>query len=230
MKIINAVNLVKIYEDKGVPVRALSNVSLTINKGDFISIAGPSGSGKTTLLNIIGGLDAPTKGRVYLEGEDLTKMSASQLARLRLNKYGFIFQSYNLIPVLTALENVEYVMHLQGIPSQERHRRATEILDEVGLRGMYNRRPDHLSGGEQQRVAVARAVVAMPMLVLADEPTANLDSTTGGKLMDLMSHLNQNRGITFLFSTHDPTVMKRARRLIHLKDGRIVGEENGDRG
>lgn len=230
MEIINAVNLVKIYEDKGVPVMALSDVSLTINKGDFISIAGPSGSGKTTLLNIIGGLDAPTKGRVYLEGEDLTRMSASQLARLRLNKYGFIFQSYNLIPVLTALENVEYVMHLQGIPSQERHRRATEILDEVGLRGMYNRRPDHLSGGEQQRVAVARAVVAMPMLVLADEPTANLDSATGERLMDLMARLNQKRGITFLFSTHDPMVMDRARRLIRLKDGRIVGEGNADRG
>ena len=230
MEIINAVNLVKIYEDKGIPVMALSDVSLTINKGDFISIAGPSGSGKTTLLNIIGGLDAPTKGRVYLEGEDLTKMSASQLARLRLNKYGFIFQSYNLIPVLTALENVEYVMHLQGVPPKERHRRATEILDEVGLRGMYNRRPDHLSGGEQQRVAVARAVVAMPMLVLADEPTANLDSATGERLMDLMAHLNQKRGITFLFSTHDPMVMDRARRLIRLKDGRIVGEGNADRG
>ncbi len=230
MEIINAVNLVKIYEDKGVPVKALSDVSLTIIKGDFISIAGPSGSGKTTLLNIIGGLDAPTKGKVYLEGEDLTRMSPSQLARLRLNKYGFIFQSYNLIPVLTALENVEYVMHLQGVPPKERHRRATEILDEVGLRGKYNRRPDHLSGGEQQRVAVARAVVAMPMLVLADEPTANLDSATGERLMDLMARLNQKRGITFLFSTHDPTVMKRARRLIRLKDGRIVGEGNADRG
>lgn len=192
--------------------------------GSFSRWWGPSGSGKSTLLNLIGGLDRATDGRLWVAGEELGAMSNQRLAGLRLTKIGFVFQEYNLIPVLSAIENVEYVMLLQHVSDTERRERAMKILAEVGLQGLEHRRPSELSGGQQQRVAVARAVVAEPALVLADEPTANLDSTSGGALMDLMRRLNQEKGITFVFSTHDPMVMERAQRLVRLKDGHIVPE------
>jgi putative ABC transport system ATP-binding protein len=208
-------------------VVALDRISLSLEAGEFTAMVGPSGSGKTTLLNQIGGLDQPDSGRIVVDGTDITRLGRAALTRLRLWKIGFVFQEYNLIPVLTARENVEYVMQLQGVAAAERQRRALAILDEVGLRGMADRRPGQLSGGEQQRVAVARAIVSHPAIVLADEPTANLDSKTGSALLDLMRGLNQSHGITFLFSTHDPMVMARAARILHLKDGRIVADERG---
>ncbi len=219
---VNVLGLRKIYDAGHMPVEALRGVDLTIEKGEFLALVGPSGSGKTTLLNLIGGLDRPTSGKVFIEGKDITGFTSSQLAELRLRRIGFVFQEYNLIPVLTALENIEYVMLLQGVPADERRRRALSILEEVGLGGMGDRKPGKLSGGQQQRVAVARAIVSEPAIVLADEPTANLDSTTGGSLLDIMKRLNETRGITFIFSTHDPMVMDRARRVVHLKDGAVV--------
>jgi putative ABC transport system ATP-binding protein len=197
-------------------------VNLTVEAGDFAAIVGASGSGKTTLLNLIGALDAPTEGKVFFEGEDLTWDSPARLAEIRLRKIGFIFQAFNLIPVLTAYENVEYVMLLQGVPARERKKKALEALIEVGLKDCVNRRPLDLSSGQQQRVAVARAIAAEPKIVLADEPTANLDSKTGAALMELLLYLNQSKGITFLFSTHDPMIKKHAKMVINLKDGRIV--------
>jgi putative ABC transport system ATP-binding protein len=192
-----------------------------MQKGEFVAIAGPSGSGKTTLLNIIGGLDKPTQGSVFLEDKLLTTMTRGELSRLRLNRIGFIFQSYNLIPVLTAFENAEFVLLLQKHPAEERRQRVVNLLDEVGLSGLENRFPRDMSGGQQQRVAIARSIAPEPALVLADEPTANVDSQTASELLDLMEKLNQEKKATFLFSTHDPAVMERARRLITLKDGRI---------
>lgn len=224
MELVRAERLEKIYQEKTVAVHALRGVDLTIERGEFTALAGPSGSGKTTLLNLIGGLDMPTRGRVLLEELDLTGQSKTGLSRLRLEKLGFVFQSYNLIPVLSALENVEFVMLLQGIGTRERKERAEQVLREVGLGDMMHRRPDELSGGQQQRVAVARAIVSRPSLILADEPTANLDSTTGSNLLDMMKELNEKKGITFLFSTHDQMVMERARRLVFLRDGGIVEE------
>lgn len=208
-------------------VLALDRVSLALDAGEFTAMVGPSGSGKTTLLNQIGGLDQPDSGRIVIDGIEITRLGRAALTRLRLWKIGFVFQEYNLVSVLTARENVEYVMHLQGVASGERRRRALAILDEVGLGGMADRRPGQLSGGQQQRVAVARAIVSQPAIVLADEPTANLDSKTGAALLDLMRGLNQSHGITFLFSTHDPMVMARATRIVHLKDGRVVADERG---
>jgi putative ABC transport system ATP-binding protein len=202
-------------------VKALDDVSIAIDKGEFTAMVGPSGSGKTTLLNQIGGLDRPTTGKILIDGRDITHMTSQALTELRLWQVGFVFQQYNLIPVLTALENVEYVMMLQKIDPTERRRRARAVLAEVGLAALAQRRPQALSGGQQQRVAVARAIVGMPSIVLADEPTANLDSTSGAALLDLMRSLNRQHGITFLFSTHDPMVMARADRIIRLKDGRI---------
>ncbi|MFQ6033459.1 MAG: ABC transporter ATP-binding protein, partial [Candidatus Bipolaricaulia bacterium] len=204
---------------------ALRGIDLTIGEGEFLAIAGPSGSGKTTLLNLIGGLDRPTAGRVFLEGEEITALSRSRLAELRLRKIGFVFQAYNLIPTLTALENVEYVMLLQGVAAKERRRRALAILKEVGLEEYADRFPNRMSGGQQQRAAVARAIVARPKLVLADEPTANLDSGTGSELVETMRRLNRDHGVTFVFSTHDPLVMERAERLVRLRDGKIVADE-----
>ncbi|MGE0087557.1 MAG: ABC transporter ATP-binding protein [Desulfococcaceae bacterium] len=214
--------LVKNYRMGKMEVQALRGVSLSIEKGGFTALAGPSGSGKTTILNLLGGLDLPDSGSIMVDGNDFTLMNQSQLAQLRLHKIGFVFQAYNLIPVLSALENVEYVMLLQGIPLKERRERSKVILDEVGLSDMYERRPAELSGGQQQRVAVARAIVSNPALVLADEPTANLDSETGRGLLEIMKEMNEKRGVTFIFSTHDAQVMTYARRLIHIRDGRIA--------
>ena len=219
---VHAEKLTRIYRQDSIEVTALKDVDLEIAAGEFIALVGPSGSGKSTLLNLLGGLDHPTSGRLWVEDRELGAMSARELADMRLRRIGFVFQEYNLIPVLSAIENVEYVMLLQGVADQERRRRALAVLTEVGLTGLEHRRPGELSGGQQQRVAVARAIVAEPVLVLADEPTANLDSVTGAALMDLMRRLNETRGITFVFSTHDPMVMQRARRLVHLKDGRVV--------
>ena len=212
----------KTYQQGQIGVVALDGIDMAIQEGEFAVLAGPSGSGKTTLLNLIGGLDHADSGQVMVCGRDYATMSPAQRAELRLFRIGFIFQAYNLIPVLTAAENVEYVMQLQGVAATERRTRARAILDEVGLTGKYDRRPAALSGGQQQRVAVARAIVSAPALVLADEPTANLDSRTGEGLIQLMRTLNVEKKITFVFSSHDRMVMDYARRRVHLKDGRIV--------
>lgn len=225
MSIVSVKNISKTYQQGEVGVHALDNVSLDIERGEFVAIAGPSGSGKTTLLNIIGGLDAPDHGLVIVDGNDYQRMNRSAMARLRLDRIGFIFQAYNLIPVLSALENVEFVMLLQGVPADQRRARAAAILDEVGLSGKYDRRPAELSGGQQQRVAVARAIVAAPSIVLADEPTANLDSESGRGLIHMMRVMNAERQVTFIFSTHDEMVMDFARRLIHIRDGRIADDQ-----
>ena len=211
----------KIYRQGRQSIRALDAVDLTISQGEFTAIAGPSASGKTTLLNLAAGLDEPDSGKVLLGDRDLTAMSRRAKARLRLHQVGFVFQSYNLVPVLSAQENAEFILLLQGVSPKERQARVGQLLKEVGLEGVEHRRPSELSGGQQQRVAVARAIAADPILVLADEPTANLDSQTALALLDLMERLNRQHGTTFLFSTHDPRVMKRARRLIQLVDGRI---------
>ena len=215
----------KIYRTGEVTVEALKEVSLTIAKGEFSALAGPSGSGKSTLLNIVSGLDKPDGGTVELGGRAMTAMSASDLSDFRRDHIGFIFQSYNLIPVLTVEENIEYVMLLQGVPKHERRERVAKILAEVGLDGMQKRLPIHLSGGQQQRVAVARAIVSRPDIILADEPTANLDSKTADALLDMMQELNEKHGVTFLFSTHDQMIMEHARRLITLRDGKIFSDE-----
>ena len=225
MPIVTVKNISKTYQQGDVGVHALDDVSLDIQKGEFTALAGPSGSGKTTLLNIIGGLDTPDQGTVIVDGNDYRQMNRSAMARLRLDRIGFIFQAYNLIPVLSAIENVEFVMLLQGIPASQRRERAVAILDEVGLSGKYDRRPAELSGGQQQRVAVARAIVAEPSIVLADEPTANLDSETGRGLIHMMRDMNAERHVTFIFSTHDAMVMDFAHRLIHIRDGKIAGDQ-----
>ena len=224
MNLIKTEGLEKIYHLDHIEVPALRGIDLDVVEGEFLAIAGPSGSGKTTLLNLLGGLDRPTAGQVFLEGQEITRLSKSRLAELRLEKIGFVFQAYNLLPVLTALENVEYVMLLQGVTGGERRRRAVEILAEVGLEEYANRFPNQMSSGQQQRVAVARAIVARPKLVLADEPTANLDSSASSELLDLMHQLNRDHGVTFVFSTHNPPVMERAERLVRLRDGKIVDD------
>jgi putative ABC transport system ATP-binding protein len=215
----------KVYYDNGVPVEAIRGIDLTIKRGEFTAIVGPSGSGKTTFLNVISGLDVPTDGQVWLAGKELSAMSGRELSDFRRDHIGFIFQAYNLIPVLTVEENVEYIMLLQGMARKERHQRVEAILAELGLEGFTDRLPTKLSGGQQQRVAVARAMVSRPSLILADEPTANLDSKTGAELLDMMRQLNQKSGITFVFSTHDRQIMERARRLVTLKDGMIDSDE-----
>ena len=214
-------DLTKTYSANDVPVYALRGINLTITAGEFTAIVGPSGSGKTTFLNIISGLDQPTEGKVWLSEELLLNMSGRQLSDFRRDNIGFVFQAYNLIPVLTVGENIEYIMLLQGIPKLERHQRVVDILEVVGLTGYIDRKPPQLSGGQQQRVAIARAMVSQPKIILADEPTANLDSKTGSELLDMMYQLNKRTGMTFVFSTHDQTVMDRAQRLITLKDGLI---------
>jgi putative ABC transport system ATP-binding protein len=221
MPIVECEGVSKIYTQGKIEVPALRDVSVAVEPGAFMAIAGPSGSGKTTLLNLVGSLDSADTGRIVVDGNDYENMSASQLADLRLHKIGFIFQAYNLIPVLSAAENVEYVMLLQGVPARERRDRSRAVLDEVGLEGKYSRRPSELSGGQQQRVAVARAIVSNPALVLADEPTANLDSKTGRGLLEIMKEMNARRNVTFIFSTHDRMVMNYATRLLRLKDGRV---------
>ena len=215
----------KTYQRDSVAVNALAGIDLEIRKGDFAVLVGPSGSGKTTLLNMIGGLDTPTSGRVWIAGTEIGRMSKSQLSRLRLESIGFVFQEFNLIPVLSAIENAEFVMLLQGVPPAERTARAGALLEELGLKGMEHRRPGELSGGQQQRVAVARALAARPLILLPDEPTANLDSKAGAALMDLMRRLNAERDATFVFSTHDPMVVERAKRVIRLRDGLIEADE-----
>ena len=215
----------RVYQQDSQAVRALDGVDLDIRAGDFAVLVGPSGSGKTTLLNLIGGLDSPTAGRIWISGTEIGTMRKADLSALRLHRIGFVFQEYNLIPVLSALENVEFVMLLQGMPEAQRRRRAIALLDELGLQGLEHRRPAELSGGQQQRVAVARAIAAEPVIVLPDEPTANLDSKSGAALMDLMRRLNEERGVTFVFSTHDPMVVERARRVIRLRDGRVESDE-----
>ncbi|OAD19645.1 ABC transporter, ATP-binding protein [Candidatus Thiomargarita nelsonii] len=218
-------HLSKTYQQGSVTIPALIDVDLEIPKGDFVCLSGPSGSGKTTLLNIISGLDKPTEGQIEIDGERVDKMSQSALADMRLHKIGFVFQAYNLIPVLNAQENVEFVMQLQGVSSEERAKKARAILKEVGLEGLEKRRPGDLSGGQQQRVAVARAIVSEPSLILADEPTANLDSHTAESLMQLLRTMNEEHRVTFLFSTHDKLVMDYSKRLIKLHDGRIQSDE-----
>jgi len=225
MKIVECINVNKTYQQGQIKVHALRDISLVIEKGEFAAVAGPSGSGKTTLLNLVGGLDASDSGSIVVDGNAFDQMSQSQLANLRLHKIGFVFQAYNLIPVLSAAENVEFVMLLQGVTTHERQQRAKAILDDVGLAGKYDRRPAELSGGQQQRVAVARAIVSSPSIVLADEPTANLDSKTGEGLLEMMQKMNEEKRVTFIFSTHDKMVMDYARRLIFLRDGRLVDDQ-----
>lgn len=218
-------NASKVYQKDSIPVPALQGVSLNIEVGEFVALVGPSGSGKTTLLNLIGGLDTPSAGRIWIGEQEITRLGKAALSRVRLHRIGFVFQEYNLIPVLSALENVEYVMLLQGRAPAARRERSLALLRELGMEGLEQRRPAELSGGQQQRVAVARAIAAEPTIVLLDEPTANLDSKTGGTLMDLLLRLNRDKGITFVFSTHDPMVVERARRVVRLRDGRIEADE-----
>lgn len=223
--IVECSGITKHYRQGSIDVPALRGVDLAIEKGDFASLAGPSGSGKTTLLNIIGGLDRPTSGSISIDGQDLTALGNEELADLRLRKIGFVFQAYNLIPVLSAVENVEFTLQLMGVSASERRERAKEMLHQVGLDGMENRRPSRLSGGQQQRVAVARALASRPSIVLADEPTANLDTKTAEDLITLMSDLNERYGVTFLMATHDDRVISRTRRHIVISDGRVSSDE-----
>jgi putative ABC transport system ATP-binding protein len=215
----------KRYRQGATDVPALRDVSLTITRGEFTALCGPSGSGKTTALNLIGALDTPSEGTISVEGRELGKLSRGQLSELRRDRIGFVFQAYNLVPVLTAYENAEIVLALQGTAPAVRRKAVLDVLDEVGLHGMESRRPDAMSGGQQQRVAIARAVAAKPAIILADEPTANVDSETAEKLLELMERLNREHQATFLFSTHDPRVMARARRLLKMVDGKIVQDE-----
>jgi len=225
--IIELQNVNKIYNTKSVPVQALSDISLQVEEKEFTAVVGPSGSGKTTLLNIIGGLDKVTGGKVFLNEQDITTLNEGKLIDFRLHNIGFVFQAYNLIPVLTALENVEFVLFLQQKGKKERNQRAMELLKRVGLEEQADRKPAELSGGQQQRVAVARALASRPAFVLADEPTANLDSHTAESLLDLMQDLNKEYGITFVFSTHDSKVIRRARRVVTLEDGVITSDKIG---
>ncbi len=223
--VIELTGVTKLYKQGKLDVQALRGLDLVINKGEFTAICGPSGSGKSTALNLIGALDDVTSGTVKIEGQDLSTLGRKGRSHLRRDRIGFVFQAYNLMPVLTAYENAESVLALQGAPATERKERVMALLEEVGLKGMEHRRPDELSGGQQQRVAIARAIASEPAVVLADEPTANVDSETAEKLLDIMEKLNRERGVTFLFSTHDPRVMKRARRVVMLVDGKVASDK-----
>src|SRR5271163_2320267 len=214
----------KTYRTGPIEVPALRGISLSIGAGEFAATAGPSGSGKTSLLNIIGGLDRADTGEIWVAGQNLQTLSSSELAHLRLQRLGFVFQAYNLLPVLTALENAEFTLLLQGVPARQRTARVAKLFSEIGLGGLEDRRPGELSGGQQQRVAVARAIVTDPALILADEPTANLDSVTATALLEVMEQLNRTHGTTFVYATHDPQVMERARRLIRVRDGQIASD------
>ncbi len=218
-------NLHKIYDESKIPVHAVNGIDLTINQGEFTAIVGPSGSGKTTFLNMVGGLDIPTQGEIIIDGTNIGDLSARQLVDYRLNNIGFVFQAYNLIPVLTAQENVAFIMQLQGKAKSERNKVARELLENVGIGDKLDRRPGDLSGGQQQRVSVARALASKPKFILADEPTANLDSKPTGELLDLMLKMNQELKTTFIFSTHDQRVMEKARRIITIDDGKIISDE-----
>ena len=224
MNVIETINLHKIYNSTQVPVNAVDGIDLTIEKGEFTAIVGPSGCGKTTLLNMIGGLDDPTEGSVKINGIQLNKLKQSKLIDFRLHNIGFVFQSYNLIPVLTVKENIGFIMQLQGRSKKECNARIDEMLEAIGLPDKKDHRPNKLSGGQQQRVAVARALASKPQFILADEPTANLDSKATNELLELMEKLNREENMTFIFSTHDDRVMKNARRLISLDDGKIISD------
>jgi putative ABC transport system ATP-binding protein len=224
MKIIEIKNLHKTYDSDSIPVHAVNGVDLTIEEGEFTAVVGPSGSGKTTLLNIVGGLDEATEGKVIIDKTDIGSLSSRKMTDFRMNKIGFVFQAYNLIPVLTARENVEFIMRLKGEKKEKRNARTEELLKEVGLGELMERRPSKLSGGQQQRVAVARALASKPKFVLADEPTANLDSKSTENLLDIMEQLNKEEKITFIFSTHDQRVVKKARRIITLEDGKVKSD------
>ena len=225
MIVIEARDLYKIYQETKVPVKAVNGISLKFEEGEFTAVVGPSGSGKTTFLNMVGGLDSPTSGEVIINSSNITHLRSKKLIDFRLQNIGFVFQSYNLIPVLTALENVEFIMLLQKRPKAEREKRAIELLKSVGLGEMIHKRPGELSGGEQQRVAVARALASKPKFILADEPTANLDSKSTANLLDIMEKLNRDENITFIFSTHDARVVKKARRVITIEDGKVLSDE-----
>ncbi|MGQ8338164.1 ABC transporter ATP-binding protein [Sunxiuqinia sp. A32] len=224
MNVIEVKDLKKIYNESEVKVNALNGIDLKIEQGEFTAIVGPSGSGKTTFLNMLGGLDLPTTGDIQIGGTDIQNLKSSELIDFRLHNIGFVFQAYNLIPVLTAMENVEFIMQLQGVGKKERQDRAAELLEHVGLGDRINSRPSKLSGGQQQRVAVARALASKPKFVLADEPTANLDSKSTENLLDIMEELNKKEKITFIFSTHDQRVVNKARRVITLEDGQIISD------
>jgi putative ABC transport system ATP-binding protein len=215
----------KSYHQGEIEVQALRGLDLRVKPGEFLALTGPSGSGKTTALNLIGALDEPTTGKVVVDGRELGKLGRAARSRLRRDRIGFVFQAYNLVPVLTAYENAEMVMRLQGVDAHTRRERVMSLLREVGLGGMEDRRPTQLSGGQQQRVAIARAIAAGPAVTLADEPTANVDSATAEKLLEIMERLNRERGVTFIFSTHDPRVMERARRVVRLVDGKVESDE-----
>jgi putative ABC transport system ATP-binding protein len=225
MALIDLNNVSKIYDGTAVPVKAVDEVNLKIEEGEFTAIVGPSGSGKTTLLNLIGGLDQPTAGKIFVDGSDISKFKPDELINFRLHHIGFVFQAYNLIPVFTAKENVEFIMLLQKIPKAEREKKAIEFLQAVGLEDRVNSKPTELSGGQQQRVAVARALASTPSFVLADEPTANLDSVSADSLLDLMEGLNREHKMTFVFSTHDNRVIQRAHRVITLRDGAVESDK-----
>jgi putative ABC transport system ATP-binding protein len=225
MSVIEINNVHKIYNDSEVKVHAVNDISLSFEEGEFAAIVGPSGSGKTTLLNMLGGLDNPTEGTISIGGTRVDQLKGSKLIDFRLRNIGFVFQSYNLIPVLTAQENVEFIMQMQGVPFKERRKRTKELLESVGLGDRLNSRPSRLSGGQQQRVAVARALASKPKFILADEPTANLDSVSTENLLDIMEKLNKEEKITFIFSTHDARVMKKAHRVITVEDGKIISDE-----
>jgi putative ABC transport system ATP-binding protein len=224
MTVIKTENISRIYQQGDIEVKALNDVSVNFEKGEFTAIVGPSGSGKTTLLNAIGGLDTPNHGKVWINDQDITQLNDNKLIDFRLYNIGFVFQAYNLIPVLTAKENVEFIMLMQGIDKDERQQRAEKLLKEVGLDDQISRRPSQMSGGQQQRVAVARALASKPRFVLADEPTANLDSKSTSNLLDIMAQLNEEEGMTFIFSTHDQRVIDKAKRILTLEDGKIISD------
>lgn len=223
--IISLRDVTKVYRQGSVDVHALRGLTMDVEAGEFTAICGPSGSGKTTMLNLIGALDAMTSGSIVLDGRELASLNKKELSELRRDRIGFVFQAYNLMPVLTAYENAEMVLWVQGVDGPSRRERVMALLEQVGLEGMENRRPSELSGGQQQRVAIARAIASNPVVVLADEPTANVDSETAETLLDLMEELNREQGVTFVFSTHDPQVMERARRVVRLVDGRVASDE-----
>lgn len=225
MSIIKTSQLNKIYDADAIPVHAINDVSLEFEEGEFTAIIGPSGCGKTTLLNLLGGLDSPTSGEVLINGTNITKLNSREMIDFRLRNIGFVFQAYNLVPVLTAKENVEFIMQLQGMSKKQREERVLQLFDQIGLKDRLNNRPGKLSGGQQQRVAVARALASKPKFVLADEPTANLDTASTNNLLDIMKRLNEAENTTFIFSTHDARVIKRARRLVTLEDGKVLEDK-----
>ena len=224
-EVVMARGLTRVYQEEAVPVHALRGVDFSLSSSEFVSLSGPSGSGKSTLLNIVGGLDRQDEGIIELDGEELAPLSEGDLAALRLRKIGFVFQAYNLVPVLSALENVEFILQLQGVGSAERKERAGEALKSLGLSELQDRRPGEMSGGQQQRVAIARAIVTNPVLLLADEPSANLDSETTKELMELLRNLNETQGMTIITATHDPMVMGYAKRQVHLRDGTVERDD-----